>query len=124
MFDSFYSEAAIRKRLANKKFWIYFYELAGERLGFVIWYPKNDKSYCWLLAVDEGFHRKGIGKELLNFYESESKKQKFRSLLVKTDSKRKPIAVLLKKLKFKEIGREKGHWGDNRTVVFYEKNLV
>ena len=124
VFDTFYSESEIRTRLKGKKYWIYFYQLAGERLGFVIWYPENKKSYCWLLAVDEVFHRKGIGKELLKFYESESKKQKFSSLLVKTNSKRKPIAILLKKLKYKEISREKNHWGDGRTAVFYEKKLA
>ena len=124
VFDTFYSEEDIRARLKGKKYWIYFYQLAGERLGFVIWYPENDKSYCWLLAVDEGFHRKGIGKELLNFYESESKKQGFANLLVKTDEARKPIAVLLKKLNFREIKKEKNHWGDGRTAVFYEKKLA
>lgn len=123
VFDSFYSEKDIRDRLKGKDYWIYFYQLAGERLGFIIWYPENQKSYCWLLAVDEGFHRKGIGKKLLAFYESESKKQGFKQLSVKADSTRKPIIKLLKKLKYAEVKREKGHWGDKRTAVFFGKKV-
>ena len=124
VFVPFYSEEEIRARLKGKKYWIYFYQLAGERLGFVIWYPENNKSYCWLLAVDESFHRKGIGKELLKFYETESKKFGFASLLVKTDEARKPIAKLLKKLKYKAVKKDKNHWGDGRTAVFFEKKIA
>ncbi|MCX6803770.1 MAG: GNAT family N-acetyltransferase [Candidatus Diapherotrites archaeon] len=121
--DHSYSKEKVQQRLQGKNFHIYFAVENENKVGLCIWFPEGKEAYWWLLCVDASFRRKGIGKVLSQFLEKQIKHAGFSVITAKTHTKRSAMIELFKKLGYTEVGREKGHWGDEREAIFYEKKI-
>lgn len=69
----------------------------NEIIGYLIAYEKNNSFYCWVVAVDKRYRRKGILTEMMNTFESFAKKLGYNKVTLKTlNNKREMLSYLVK----------------------------
>ncbi len=83
--DRHVSETMLKKKISDNKVIIAQSEnkiLGWLRFGF-LW---DNIPFMSLLFIDEGYRRKGIGKKLVKFWESEMKKKKHKIVMTSSQS--------------------------------------
>jgi len=82
--------------------------------------PEGGISYCNWVIVDSSFQKKGIGKTLLDHWESEVKRLRGHGLRLDVDERNKKY---YEKMGFKMIGfHEKGYFGLNS--YYFQKTIA
>jgi len=123
-FGKFHSREKIFERLKGKRYWLYLAEERGLSVGFKIWYEDSDgEVYSWLSAVVPEYRGKGIATKLMKTQFRICSALRYNKIKVKTHAGHPEMIGLLKKEGFQVVGREAGHWGDEREAIFFEKSL-
>lgn len=81
---------------------------------------EGDARIIWLL-VDQSMHSKGIGSEMMNFFEQEIlKKKEYHMISLKTSQL---TDVFYEKLGFVTLESADNHWGPGLHLRYMEKQL-
>lgn len=81
---------------------------------------EGDARIIWLL-VDQAMHGKGIGREMMAFFEAEIRRQKaYEMISLKTSQL---TDVFYEKLGFKTLESADDHWGPGLHLRYMEKQL-
>jgi ribosomal protein S18 acetylase RimI-like enzyme len=108
--------------IKDKNYEIYLYENSGvvalkkEFNGF------NNCEIYWL-TVDKKDHRKGIGKELLQFVENRAKKLKFKGIYIYTHPIHKVAIRFYKKMNYKKINEFPNYYSNGDKSILFGKVL-
>lgn len=122
-FEVFYTKDYTRKRLNDKKYWIYVAKEDEQIVGFKIFYEDGDNIYDWLDGVHPDCRRKGIASKLMEKLFSFANERKYKKVTLKTHKGHPEMIEFLRVLGFHRTHIEKDYWGKGLDAIFYEYDL-
>jgi len=102
MLEKMYNKELIKEQLEENDFW-YFIQYKKENIGFVHFFPKENKMYLSKIYLKNEFHSKGIGKNTLDFVIENAKNLGFSKVYLRVNKQNKKAIQSYTKKGFKII---------------------
>ena len=86
-----------KKRINNRDRLILSAYVNEDNVAYLIAYEDNKSLYCWVVAVEPSFRRKGILSKMVKIYEEYARNNNYKEISIKTDNnKREMLNYLVK----------------------------
>ncbi len=81
MLDLMYNEAQLSQEISQNYHW-YFMEFEHQKMGFLCFYPKDDKMFLSKIYLKKQFQGKGLAKFALDFIVNETRNLQYKTLFL------------------------------------------
>ncbi len=99
MLDLMYSDEQLLKEINQNYHW-YFMDFNNQTIGFLCFYPKDEKMFLSKIYVKKEFQGKGLAKFALDFIANETRKLQYKSLFLTVNKGNKNAIQSYKKFGF------------------------
>lgn len=111
---------------------VYIAKLDGKAVGTlkmqwhddIVWHrDATAAAYIHQLAIQEGYHGRGMGKQLLNLAASQAAARGKRLLRLDCNDQNQKLCEYYEKLGFKQVGIKSIPTSDNYTAALFERKI-
>lgn len=118
MIKKFQSASSITEQLNQGYKYYFICDMAGNKLGFLAFYPRKNDIYLSKFYLQKNQRGKGISKDMLQFVIKKTKQAGFSSIVLNVNKENSAIKAY-EKLGFIKIGEEKNDIGNGYFMDDY-----